>query len=339
MQKKAAKLEREIKLPAPCADSDSALPVTAQCRMCFQPVLHAKTGFAACGHSFCQKCLVEHVADGNETCPQCNKQLAIERTEAAVAMLPDHRFHEALLVEEEQTSAPAPDQTNVAMLLCSIDDCGEEASCICQHCGPDRKAFCRPCGKYHLTRRANAGHELVPLVAKDNNDKCKANTNEHVRCSLHDQKAVLYCTVCKELVCSDCLMQPCHKGHSVVPINTASVLDDLNVLLNELGACQVAVGQRLNQQRIKAAALERAFDNVRDDLKKQEAECREAKNKQLKLFSADINSLEIVLLTIERGVPEARKMIEADKLAHALQLRPLLAHTLSVALPQETKQK
>eukprot|EP01087_Luapelamoeba_hula_P008984 TRINITY_DN2289_c0_g1_i2.p1 TRINITY_DN2289_c0_g1~~TRINITY_DN2289_c0_g1_i2.p1 ORF type:complete len:339 (+),score=66.37 TRINITY_DN2289_c0_g1_i2:900-1916(+) len=337
LQKKAAKLERTTQLPSSCADSDLALAVTAQCRICFQPVLHAKTGFAVCGHSFCQGCLVEYVGEGHDTCPQCNKQLTIERTEAAVAMLPDHRFHEALLVAEEQTSAPGPGESNVA-LLCG-GDCGKEATCACQHCGPDRKVFCRKCGKYHITRKANAGHELVPLVAKGNNDTRKANTNEHVRCSIHDKKAVLYCTVCKELVCSDCLMQPCHKGHSVVPINTASVLDDLNVLLNELGACQVAVGQRLNQQRIKAAALERAFDNVRDDLKKQEAECREAKNKQLKLFSADINSLEIVLLTIERGVPEARKMIEADKLAHALQLRPLLAHTLSVALPQETKQK
>src|SRR4051812_27032655 len=69
----------------------------SQCWLCFQPIRDAKTGFAACGHSFCHACLVEHVLTAPDTCPLCPQKLTIDRTEEAVLSLPSHPFHEQLV--------------------------------------------------------------------------------------------------------------------------------------------------------------------------------------------------------------------------------------------------
>lgn len=102
------------------------------------------------------------------------------------------------------------------------DSCEENpAQFFCKMCAGN---LCEPCKREHGKKKITRSHEIISL-SSNNEDLL-----DLLYCSEHTTKKVeCFCKLCREPVCTDCIMQS-HNGHSVKSLTTVyKELKDLSM--------------------------------------------------------------------------------------------------------------
>lgn len=92
------------------------------------------------------------------------------------------------------------------------DNCEENpAQYFCKMCAGH---LCETCKSDHGKRKITRNHEIVSMTSNNENlvdlMYCSTHTNKKLEC---------YCNLCKEPVCTDCIIRS-HNGHSVKSLST-----------------------------------------------------------------------------------------------------------------------
>lgn len=93
------------------------------------------------------------------------------------------------------------------------DNCEENpAKFLCKTCTGH---LCEPCKSKHESKKITQNHEIVSLASRNE------EMLDLLLCPNHTKKKLeCYCDLCKEPVCTDCMIQS-HNGHSVKSMSTA----------------------------------------------------------------------------------------------------------------------
>lgn len=233
----------------------------------------------SCLHSFCKKCLLEHIDKEAKTvegkkhfhCPTCGQRTVIpSNDEDASAGLPVNlrlsHFAEVTGFKKKLMEGEV-----------SCQNCdNKEASYFCENC---RLFICETCNSDHQKWRELRTHEvndLESLKRKEGHDslkiqhspqKCREHKNEEMR---------FYCLEDQELVCRDCLMTT-HDGHKREYLEKVAkseqedlkkVMPDVTSAIGQLDEA-IAAGKKM-EKKMKASSKEALarIDGVCEDLVK-----------------------------------------------------------------------
>eukprot|EP01087_Luapelamoeba_hula_P020608 TRINITY_DN7059_c0_g3_i2.p1 TRINITY_DN7059_c0_g3~~TRINITY_DN7059_c0_g3_i2.p1 ORF type:complete len:499 (+),score=90.24 TRINITY_DN7059_c0_g3_i2:78-1574(+) len=315
-----------------------------QCGICLNafPFNDPVTAFANCAHVVCRGCLKEELQSGADRCPCCRLPVTITLDDV------DHLPLQTVILQLHAESVLASDQPPKPV-VCREHDSPATHYCLTCNNGP----FCSDCTSYHQRARSTKDHRL-DRIDSDEIDLSQLGAHGDVgadQCAVHKGQMLNMCCVTCEVhrpVCLECWSSPKHADHSFRPLTTQlpKLKQHLSELVQRVNAVADAVDRNLQQRREQAAQL---IDDIDKQVAAKQAEIKmllERKHKELKPIEADILSLEIVQLTIQRAPAEVTRKLEqsnnakphgtgqsADLLGvlSALQAQPLLEHVLAVA--------
>ncbi|XP_014668000.1 PREDICTED: tripartite motif-containing protein 2-like [Priapulus caudatus] len=238
------------------------------CAMCGGEFIKPKT--LSCLHTFCEKCLRDHVTSlrgrayggyRDLPCPTCRKYTALPL--GGVACLLDNFFVTSLGEVVRKRGAGKASRCEFCRQL--KETAVAEATSRCLDC---EKRLCGDCADAHRRTRITAEHVI-----------CDADTPEQATsCDAHvDEVARYYCDPCGRLVCVLCTLEQ-HAGHEVSALRDGvgkyrrrldqllavcrTRLEELREQLADMQTCSIALHE--TETRVRAHAR-RTIEKVRAD--------------------------------------------------------------------------
>ena len=281
------------------------VPANLQCSICLE--FFSDPRVLPCLHTYCLTCLQGLVNDQNNdlSCPQCRTKHEIPNGDVA-----NYLSDFSILPELEIARASTKRQETTICGLCTV---GEVAVGYCRDCG---EYLCECCQNVlHKRGKMFVGHTTVSL------EEAASLTHFCVKhdsfCSQHNEyKLEIFCTTCDTLVCSMCMLETTHKGHSYdflknVQVKLMERIKSMTVNIREkekkLRTC-LAFVEKFEQQtcsqrdqleaKINAASEEyiRKIQSMKDDLLKQ---VESTFTTDSKTIWATKNDLQIILSQVE----------------------------------------
>ena len=176
----------------------AVVPVSLKCSVCLE--LFSDPRVLPCFHTYCLKCLQGLVSDRKSvlTCPQCRARHEIPKRDVTnflydISILPELEAAKADITKNEETK------------ICGLCTSGEVAVGYCQDCG---EYMCECCQDIvHKKVKLFVTHKIKSLDASP--------LKQPALCSCHPKYELeIFCKTCDILVCSMCMLESTHKGHS-----------------------------------------------------------------------------------------------------------------------------
>ncbi|MBN3307159.1 TRIM8 ligase, partial [Amia calva] len=206
------------------------------CPICLD--IFAQPQMLCCGHNFCASCLEDVLRKQEETgsykCPECAWDFQ-ERPS------PKRNFKLAGIVERFQASQRSSAGTQ-RPLSCDYCPCAAERTCLkCE------SNFCSDHLRPHLEKPSLRLHRLAEPSA-ERGDQCQE----------HDEVCKMFCSSCKQCVCTCCVLEARHHKHHITSFKHAQqgIKDWLEGRLQRLTArlevCEGSLGQQcLEEEQVK----------------------------------------------------------------------------------------
>jgi len=220
----------------------------------------------SCHHTFCFKCLAKLLKHGKITCGTCR----VETQVSNIASIPKN-YVVGDIVELFSKSVIILTTTNTKLSLPKCDECEKQtAEKYCEKCAAH---FCGNCLKSTHSGKVLSQHQLI--------QPSEENKEKNIFCSKHDGEVLKYwCLTDKQLVCRDCLLFE-HKNHEYLDLIKAAN-DSKSSLKLKLD----------NVQPNKKLLIESQM-KIEDQLKKQEENYKQVKEKLEKIFKQIIQDFEM----------------------------------------------
>jgi hypothetical protein len=201
------------------------------CSLCRELFKKPKT--LSCLHSFCEKCLSDHIQKrtlDNESgiednrkrvpCPLCKhvQVLAEPDVKEVKTNLGYKNMVQHLSLEEGVRGSSQSDDGNAAK--CDLCIKGNKAAAFCTNCNG---RLCERCRESHQDQKATVSHTLIPLEdlssSSSSGDEVPLVTHYTWKCDKHGdiadplREVVLYCATCDEMICRECSFVQPHGNH------------------------------------------------------------------------------------------------------------------------------
>ena len=158
-----------------------------------------------CLHTYCLKCLQGLVSDQKSdlSCPQCRAKHEIPKRGVAnflcdLSILPELEVAKATTKKEETK-------------ICDFCITGEVAISYCNECS---EYLCEYCNGMHKRSKRSSTHTVTSLEEAALFGSLHAIKQDPYCCHHPDYKLEIFCKTCDILVCSMCMLETTHKGHS-----------------------------------------------------------------------------------------------------------------------------
>ena len=155
-----------------------------------------------CLHTYCLKCLqgLVNKENGDLSCPQCRAKHEIPKGDVS-----NYLRDLSILPELEEAKATTKKEAK----MCGLCTSDEVAVGYCQDCG---EYLCSYCQDVHKKMKMFATHKITSMEALST----IMYTTKHVAlCPHHSEyKLDIFCKTCDTLICSMCMLETTHKGHS-----------------------------------------------------------------------------------------------------------------------------
>ncbi|GBL73928.1 E3 ubiquitin-protein ligase TRIM71 [Araneus ventricosus] len=209
-----------------CSASDMAVsfPETRKnSQICPRCSEHAvDSSLLPCLHAFCKFCIGQlsnsRLWNFAEfiVCPSCHKNASLPKDSSLEAVSQGVLLNTILnLVDDFSAYSPPIDDSNA---LCTSCDEGNKTVARCKDCN---EVLCENCVRAHQRVRLTKDH-VIDTFPEETLDyqapvtslqSCNKSSNF---CDLHPLKVLrLYCEMCREPLCNDCIMDVTHSGHTM----------------------------------------------------------------------------------------------------------------------------
>ena len=177
------------------------VPSNLKCSICLE--LFSDPRLLPCLHTYCLKCLQGLVSDKKSdlSCPQCRAKYKIPKG-GVVSYLSDL----SVLPELEATKVTAEKEE---VKICGLCTTGAIAVGYCSDCG---EYLCESCRDVlHNTIKVFTAHSIISLECSS----AVVLIGKSPLCPHHPKYELeIFCKTCDILVCSMCMLETTHKGHS-----------------------------------------------------------------------------------------------------------------------------
>ena len=184
----------------------AVVPVSLKCSVCLE--LFSDPRVLPCFHTYCLKCLQGLVSDRKSvlTCPQCRARHEIPKRDVTnflcdISILPELEIAKADTIKKEETK------------ICGLCTSGEVAVGYCQDCG---EYLCECChGPVHKKIKLFSTHDITSIEEIKSSPVITHTIKQPALCPCHSEhKLEVFCKTCDRAVCSMCMLETTHKGHS-----------------------------------------------------------------------------------------------------------------------------
>ena len=207
---KGLKIFSDLDVP-PCLPKYTSLstdtdPVSLKCSICLE--LFSDPRILPCLHTCCLKCLQGLVSDQKNdlSCPQCRAKHEIPKGDVTnflcdLSILPELESAKADIIKKEETK------------ICGLCISGEVAVGYCRDCN---EYLCECChGPVHKKIKLFSTHEITSIEELESSPVVTHGIKQPARCPCHSEyKLEVFCKTCDRVVCSMCMLETTHKGHS-----------------------------------------------------------------------------------------------------------------------------
>eukprot|EP01087_Luapelamoeba_hula_P005358 TRINITY_DN15437_c0_g1_i1.p1 TRINITY_DN15437_c0_g1~~TRINITY_DN15437_c0_g1_i1.p1 ORF type:complete len:343 (+),score=32.66 TRINITY_DN15437_c0_g1_i1:17-1045(+) len=226
-------------------------------------------------------------------------------------------------------------------------ECSEAGTHICEDC--DLAILCVECVAHHQRAKRTRCHSVVlisdapttmlSLLASNRSKSISRDSTEPLQlketpmCVVHvRERADVCCVTCTEVVCKLCIFSPSHAKHEFQPLvdQLPRLLENLRQIISGLKEISGSVSQQLH-------ASNSELEGLKSDYRKKLTQLRREHDSRAKPLEACISSLEMVQLTIDRGLPQVEQMLDRNAISKALSNQRLLQHTPAVAVAAGTR--
>ena len=205
----------------------SVLMEYIQCTLCMEDM--QRSCILQCHHSFCVDCLEKYMAQSTDpqkmTCPICRKITTIP--DGDLTKLPPNFFMDNLkeLItketdgDEDEMKVTASADGEVKVLICSLEDCQDEAIMYCTAC---QGYLCHTCTDEHAGHRLTKNHVTIRAeevrTSVEAKGRVTSSTKSHHPCGRHPNHMLdMHCKTCYEVICYECITTE-HSDHHITSL-------------------------------------------------------------------------------------------------------------------------
>ena len=222
-----------------------------KCSICLD--LFSDPRVLPCLHIYCLKCLQGLVSKEKSdlSCPQCRAKHEIPKGDVA-----NYLRDLSIIPELEAVKATTKKETK----MCGLCTSGEVAVGYCQDCGEN---LCSYCQDMHKKVKMFATHKIISTDATSLT--ITYATNKPVLCPHHPKYELeIFCKTCDTLVCSMCMLETTHKGHSYDFLK--NVRDELMKRIKSTTQSMKAKGKEFKSRLVSVEKFEQRVCSQRDKL-------------------------------------------------------------------------
>ena len=183
------------------------VPVSFKCSICLE--FFSDPRVLPCLHTYCLKCLQGLVSDQKSdlSCPQCRAKHEIPKGDVTnflcdISILPELEATKVDIIKKEETK------------ICGLCTSGEVAVGYCRDCG---EYLCECChGPVHKKIKLFSTHDITSIEELKSSPVIITHAiKQPALCPCHSEhKLEVFCKTCDRAVCSMCMLETTHKGHS-----------------------------------------------------------------------------------------------------------------------------
>ena len=170
-----------------------------------------------CLHTFCRECIQRSLneTDHSLKCPVCRAKHEVNEEGAGLLPVNQYALQELQQRREDSDGQQAECKScgEQAPVVAWCEDCD---AMICQQCLSQHKKLL--IFRDHLTKPFKKFKNANESIAIENGDSTDPASEKQVmfsKCPTHGNERLKFlCTICSELVCSDCLLLGSHREHS-----------------------------------------------------------------------------------------------------------------------------
>ena len=210
-----------------------------------------------CLHTFCRECIQRSLneTDHSLKCPVCRAKHEVNEEGAGLLPVNQYALQELQQRREDSDGQQAECKScgEQAPVVAWCEDCD---AMICQQCLSQHKKLL--IFRDHLTKPFKKFKNANESIAIENGDSTDPASEKQVmfsKCPTHGNERLKFlCTICSELVCSDCLLLGSHREHSNRLVEGAR--HSLETKMEELAIVTENKKQELTEFLVKAVKAE-----------------------------------------------------------------------------------
>ena len=245
---------------------DSIISEEVECAICLERL--EKPRILSCLHSFCEKCLKEHVAQlklghakpNGVQCPMCKAETSL--SSAGISGL-RFDFRAARLIEalnESEKREEKITESSQKCEACGLMNCKESNESQYSFCCDCSQILCARCTVTHAGIRVLQNHTLLKISDLISGKVTIQTKEQSTMCPKHtDEKLKLFCVTCSEVICHDCTLfdHSLDKGHKFKFLN-----DYILTIQEELTSRLVRVNKKTEEFSLFLDLLDKTESHI-----------------------------------------------------------------------------
>ncbi|XP_015905207.1 E3 ubiquitin-protein ligase TRIM71-like [Parasteatoda tepidariorum] len=254
------------------------------CSRCSEHTVYSS--LLPCLHSFCKFCLNQLAHDRSWNfsefivCPSCHKNASLQEdfipeianVQATFLnhMLKHHPSFNTIINLVDDFSAYSSPVDEPSSLCTSCDE-GNKTVARCKDCN---EVLCENCVRAHQRVRLTKDHVIDTFSANSPDYQLPVSSLPTIKqsnfCDLHPSKVLrLYCELCREPLCNECIMDVNHSGHSMSYLQDA-VADCRKAtltLLEEAANNKISLEESIQRSQRLSDDVELKIQNVATEIR------------------------------------------------------------------------